>query len=148
MLIDTIKEFEGLRLKCYLDPAGIPTIGYGHTKTVTYADYINGKTITKEEALRLLEDDVAPARAAAYAISGEHSGLVHDAIADFVYNLGPGALHGRTTKIGYHIMNKDWEMVKRGIRRYVYAGGKKLRGLERRRERECQLINVGIKNRN
>lgn len=27
--ISLIKSFEGLRLKAYLDPIGIPTIGYG-----------------------------------------------------------------------------------------------------------------------
>lgn len=148
MLIDMIKEHEGLRLKCYLDPAGIPTIGWGHTKTVTMDDYRRGKTITKAEAEKLLEDDVAPARAAAHAITGEGSGLVHDAIADFVFNLGPGALHGKTSRIGYHIMNKDWEQVKRGMRRYVYGGGRKLNGLVRRRDMECKAIDVGIKNRN
>ena len=32
ILIDKLKEFEGLRLKSYQDSAGVWTIGYGHTK--------------------------------------------------------------------------------------------------------------------
>ena len=43
--LDIVKEAEGLRLSAYLCPAGIPTIGYGHTKGVKLGD-----TCTKEQA--------------------------------------------------------------------------------------------------
>lgn len=33
-----VKEFEGLRLEAYLCPAGVPTIGYGHTGGRTPGD--------------------------------------------------------------------------------------------------------------
>jgi len=32
--LEIVKFYEGLKLKAYLCPAGIPTIGYGHTKNV------------------------------------------------------------------------------------------------------------------
>jgi lysozyme len=54
--IDILKRHEGLRLKTYLCPAGVLTIGYGHTKGVT-----EGMEITIEEADRLLHEDVAGA---------------------------------------------------------------------------------------
>ena len=51
--IELIKQFEGCRLKAYKCPAGVWTIGYGHTKGVT-----EGMTITEEEAEDLLKKDI------------------------------------------------------------------------------------------
>jgi len=51
--IDLIKQFEGLRLKAYLCPAGKWTIGYGHTDGVNQGDEIN-----EAFAEELLEEDV------------------------------------------------------------------------------------------
>ena len=34
--IDIVKEFEGLRLEAYLDPANVVTIGYGYTNRAGY----------------------------------------------------------------------------------------------------------------
>ncbi len=53
-----IQRWEGLKLKVYLDIADVPTIGYGHTGTLTYDDYLQGKTITEIEADQLFEMDV------------------------------------------------------------------------------------------
>lgn len=52
--IDLIKRSEGLKLSAYLDAAGIPTIGYGHT-----ADVNIGTTITQAQAEKLLIEDIA-----------------------------------------------------------------------------------------
>lgn len=51
--LDLIKKFEGLRLKAYLCPSGVWTIGYGHTKGV-----YPGMVITEELADKFLIDDV------------------------------------------------------------------------------------------
>lgn len=40
--LNKIKEFEGLRKEAYLDAAGVPTIGYGHTRGVRMGDVISG----------------------------------------------------------------------------------------------------------
>lgn len=40
-LIQQLKEFEGLRVEAYLDAAGVPTIGYGHTKNVRLGDKVS-----------------------------------------------------------------------------------------------------------
>ena len=37
---EIIKKWEGLRLEAYLCPAGVPTIGWGHTKGVKLGDKI------------------------------------------------------------------------------------------------------------
>lgn len=48
-----VKEFEGLRLEAYLCPAGVPTIGYGHTRGVQL-----GARISAEQADRYLTLDL------------------------------------------------------------------------------------------
>ena len=50
---DFVKKWEGLRLKAYRCPGGILTVGYGHTKGVK-----PGQTITRQEAERLIRDDL------------------------------------------------------------------------------------------
>jgi lysozyme len=54
-----IKGKESLRLKAYFCPAGIPTIAWGHTATVTKQSVAKGETITKEQAEWLLNADLA-----------------------------------------------------------------------------------------
>jgi len=53
LAIPLIKTFEGLSLKSYKCPAGIWTIGYGHTKGVK-----PGQTITKDQAEEYLLEDL------------------------------------------------------------------------------------------
>lgn len=48
-----IKEFEGLRLQSYICPAGVWTIGYGHTRGVK-----PGQKITEAQAEDLLRKDL------------------------------------------------------------------------------------------
>lgn len=55
---DFIKKEEGLRLKAYLDDAGVPTIGYG---TIIFEDGRKvklGDSISKEVAESLLNTDI------------------------------------------------------------------------------------------
>ena len=140
---DTLTTFvarhEGLRLICYADPVGVPTIGYGHTRTVSLAD-IGRKIITRDEALRLLREDLAAAKHAAAAITGLSSGPVFIGVTSFIFNLGPGALHGKSTQIGRHLLDGNYEAAAEGMKRYVYAGGRRLRGLVKRRTEEADLV--------
>jgi lysozyme len=138
-MIDFIKRHEGLRLVCYLCPAGIPTIGYGHTRTLKKSD-VGKLRITKERAEELLEDDLREAKAAATAVTGFSSGPVFWAVTSFVFNLGPGALHGKTTQVGRHLINRDYTKAVLGMKRYVYGGGRRLPGLVKRRAEEGEMI--------
>ena len=90
--INLIKRFEGLRLNAYLCSAKVPTIGYGTTRGIKM-----GMVITKAQADALLADDVQ-------RFAGHIEALVTvplaqhqlDALASFVYNIGPGAFAGST----------------------------------------------------
>jgi lysozyme len=79
------KEMEGLQLTPYRCPAGLPTIGYGHTLGVTMKD----DPITPEEADRLLRHDldeaakVVNARVKVPLTQGQF-----DALCDWVFNIG------------------------------------------------------------
>jgi lysozyme len=90
--LDLITSFEGFRAVAYLCPAGIPTIGWGHIKTVTHAD-VGRKRITRAEALELKARDLADAQAAlARVVRPQALARLTDnqygALISFVYNLG------------------------------------------------------------
>ena len=60
-----------------------------------------------------------------------------DAIADFTFNLGAGRLKASTLR--RRINNREFELVPQEIRKWVWAGGRKLAGLVARREDEVKL---------
>lgn len=143
-MIEFIKEHEGFRAVAYLCPAKIPTIGYGHTRTVKKSD-VGKLKISKERAEELLLDDIREANAAAGAITGLSDGPIFWAVTSFIFNLGPSALHGKTTQIGRHLVMKNYTKAAAGMQRYVYGGGRKLPGLVKRRKEERDLILESLK---
>ena len=90
-----IKRFEGLRTKAYCDDAGVWTIGYGHTGCVG-----DGDIITEAAADKLLEADVE-LFASRIDLQAQRDGITlsqgeFDALTDFAFNLGLGALFNST----------------------------------------------------
>lgn len=131
--IELIRSFEGLELKAYLCPAGILTIGIGHTKGVK-----KGDTITEEQALQYFKDDVEPIENYLNKLNICETQGQFDALVSFIFNLGKGSF-SRSTLLK-KIKNKaSDEEICAQFMRWVYAGGKKLNGLIRRRKAECEL---------
>lgn len=133
--------YEGLYLKPYLCPAGVPTIGVGATV------YENGvrvqltdPPITKDRALDLLdwmlETVYFPAviKLCANIDEGRRAG----AITDFAFNLGINALKNSTLR--KKILANDWEGAKKEILKWNKGGGKVLSGLTKRRIAESRLL--------
>lgn len=88
-----IKKAEGEELTAYYCPAGVPTIGYGHTKTVSKSDVQRKKTITKAEAERLLRADLTGfERDVAKLVKVPLTDDQFGALVSFAYNLGARAL--------------------------------------------------------
>lgn len=135
-LAPLVKRYEGLRLSAYLCPAGIPTIGYGHTKGVRLGD-----VISRDRAEELLVEDMTAAVADTLRLCPvlvQSSAEKIAAIADFTFNLGAGRLAASTLR--RRINAGEWDDVPYELRRWVRAGPKILPGLVLRRENEIGLF--------
>lgn len=89
-----IKEWEGCRLVAYRCPAGVLTIGYGHTGP----DVVSGKRITLEQADRLFDRDI---RRFAAGVEPLFAGTAltpnqFDALVSLSYNIGSLAVKAPT----------------------------------------------------
>lgn len=136
--IQLIKKFEGCSLKAYKCPAGIWTIGYGHTLGVK-----EGQTITKEQAEIFLKQDI---RSFELTVNNLVNVPLNqgqfDALVSFCYNLGSGNLKNSTL---LKLLNKkDYIGAAEQFDRWVYASGKKLPGLVKRRTAEKELFLMHI----
>lgn len=132
ILITKIKKFEGLSLKSYKDSAGVWTIGYGHTRGVK-----PGQVITEKQAESLLRGDLLGSEKYVNGLGLSFSQGQFDALVDFVYNLGTGSL-GRSTLLKKICAKAPTSEIQNEFKRWVYAGGKKLPGLVKRRAWEAQ----------
>ena len=86
-----IKEFEGCRLSAYTDSVGVPTIGVGHTKGVKM-----GQKISMEQAESFLREDLFSVEKYVNTIPEVNTQGKFDALVDFAFNLGIGALQRST----------------------------------------------------
>ena len=131
--IKLIKECERLRLQAYLCPAKVWTIGWGHTKGVK-----QGMQITEEQAEELLREDMQVAIDVVERLGVELTENQYNALVSFVFNIG-GSAFAKSTIRRKILANPNDKSIRDEFLRWVYADGKKLKGLERRREREADL---------
>jgi GH24 family phage-related lysozyme (muramidase) len=139
--IDLIKQFEGFSPTVYICPAGYATIGYGHVvKPHERERFTSG--ITPEQAESLLRQDVQISeRAVLRLITVPLTDGQFDALASFTFNLGAGALQRSTLR--RKVNCGDHAAVPVEFRKWVWAGGRKLEGLVRRRVEEVNLYRMG-----
>lgn len=136
------RRFEGLRLRPYLCPAGVPSIGYGSTH---YEDgtpvHLGDAPITRERAESLLQRDLASGRRQVRRLCPRvaDAGPL-GALVDFVYNLGAGRL--ATSTLRRCVNAGDWHRVPGELRKWVMGGGRRLPGLVARRDAEVQLLQL------
>ncbi len=132
ILFEKLKEFEGLRLEAYRCAGGKLTIGYGHTGS----DVREGDKISQYWAEELLKADVAKVAEQVQRMGVAHTQGQFDALVSFAFNIGVERL--RTSKLLRLIRRQDsYRNIKAEFKRWVFAGGKKLAGLEHRREWEA-----------
>ena len=131
--LDLIRRFEGLELCAYRCPAGVWTIGYGHTGP----DVEPGLTITADRAQELLRADLLRFEEGVAKSAGDCTQGQHDALVSFAFNLGLGALRSSTLlkkhRAGEH------RLAAAEFARWIHAGGRKLPGLVKRRAAEAAL---------
>ncbi|MFL7906018.1 lysozyme [Azospirillum argentinense] len=133
-----VRHFEGLYLKAYLCPAGVPTIGYGHTAGVRMGQTINGL-----QAEVYLRADMADAARDVYRlVKVPLTDRQRGALTSFVFNLGAGTLRDSTL---LRLLNqRDYEGAAGQFGRWVFAtvDGVKTRlpGLVKRRAAESLMF--------
>lgn len=125
-----VKEFEGLRLRAYLCPAGVWTIGYGHTDGVR-----EGMTITQTQADDFLDRDLDWAEECVGKFAKDPSDNEFAAMVSLCFNIGAARfakstvlrLHNAGDKLGAARAFRMWNK--------ATVGGKlvELPGLTRRR---------------
>lgn len=135
--LDLICRFEGFSPVIYICPAGYPTIGYGHLITEANKEqFLDG--VDEDEALELLRKDVAVAeRAVLRLISVPLTQGQFDALVSFTFNLGAGALQRSTLR--RKVNREEHDDVPAEFMKWVWAGGRKLKGLVKRRAAEGAL---------
>lgn len=129
-----IKEAEGLRLDAYLCPAGIPTIGWGHTKGVKM-----GQHITTAMAEDMLVEDIAPIERLLNSLKINFRQEQFDALTSWIFNLGSGKFKGSTM---YKLILADAkdEEITDSLIKWTYSGNQQLPGLMKRRVAEANLF--------
>lgn len=130
-----IKEFEGLRLQAYLCPAGLWTIGYGHTRTAR-----SGMVISAAQAEWLLDDDVRIiAREIENLVTVPLTDNQFAALACFTFNVGAKNLAQSSLLL---LLQRGWyEQVPAQLTRWNKVRGEPMGGLTRRRAAEARLWN-------
>jgi len=133
--VELVKRFEGFRAKPYLCPAGVATIGYGHTEGVMLSD----PPITREAAAALLEKDLAVfAAGVARMLALPVAQNQFDALVSFAYNVGLGNLQ-RSTLLR-RVNAGDLAGAAREFAKWTKAKGVELPGLVKRRAAERALF--------
>lgn len=133
-----IAMHEGFSDKPYLDSAGIWTDGFGNTHEV-----VLGRRITVQEALRDLDKNTRTAQVAVNLCITSYMGQsVFDSFVSFTYNVGEKAFCGSALVKKFNAGDKHAACNE--LSRWVYAGGKKLPGLVKRREAERQMCLEGL----
>lgn len=132
-----IASYEGTKTTAYLDSVGVPTICTGHTKTVRLGDV---RTLGECEVL--LEEDASEAgQAVSRLTSTELTQEQYDALTSFVFNVGAGAYARSTLRAKLHA--GDCHGAADEFLRWDKAGGKRLKGLTKRRQAESDMFRKG-----
>lgn len=131
LLLNKIIDFEGCKLTAYRCPAGVWTIGVGHTRGVK-----QGQKITEAQAISLLKGDLLPCENYVNNLGVCKTQGQFDALVDFCFNLGTGAL-GRSTLLKFIRQGKAEQYIRGEFAKWVKSGGKTLAGLVKRRAWEA-----------
>ena len=130
--LNLIKKYEGCKLTSYICPAGVLTIGYGHTGS----DVKPNQKISKKEAINLLKKDLArfERHVQSYNYIYEWTDNEFSALVSFAYNIGN---IDQLTAYG----TRTRSQIRSAMLKYVKANGKTLAGLVKRRKAELKLFN-------
>ncbi len=133
-----VSHFEGLETSAYKDPIGIPTICYGHTATAKL-----GQVKTEAECDGLLKEDLQVALGAVDKyVKVDMPVERRAAFTSFVYNVGAGNFSKSTMLRKLNAGDSAGACAE--LDRWIFAGGRVLPGLVKRRAEERALCEVGL----
>lgn len=137
-MVNLIMQWEGFRAKAYRCPAGVLTVGYGHTGADVAAD----THVNENEAAGMLLSDLAVVERSVESMAlGAGLALAQnqfDALVSLAFNIGAARL--RRSMLWRKISNHaQAEEIASEFRRWIYSNGKILPGLVKRREREASI---------
>ena len=131
---DFIAEFEGKKLKAYKCPAGVWTIGVGHTEGVK-----EGMVISEEDAIELFRADCAEfAEEASKLIKVKVNANQYIALLSFVFNFGITKF--RQSSVLRNLNNGAITQAAESFLLWNKINGKPSKGLIRRRNAEKRLF--------
>lgn len=141
--IQFIKDHEGLRLSAYRCPAGVWTIGYGHTADAKYP-VRNGMKISKRVAEEMLMHDIAEADDFLSKLATvELNPNKRAALISLIFNIGGGAFKKsrllRSLNAGKRDLSAEFNAWTKGGR-----PKRRIPGLVRRRAAEWELFNTPV----
>lgn len=136
LAMDFIEAWEGCKLTAYKCPAGVWTIGSGHTKDVTEHD-----EITYEQSRELLRQDIEEVKhgfAPFVNVAVTEGQFV--ALVSLAFNVGVSYVVHECPKLMRALNAGDVEACAHEFLDITKAGGKELPGLVRRRQSEARLF--------
>jgi len=131
--VDLIKDAEGCKLRTYICPAGVKTIGVGHTGP----DVKLGMTITRDRAAELLANDLRKFEVGVAQLCPVTTDNQFAALTSFAFNLGLDNLRVSTLRKMHNA--GDYAGAQGQFKRWCHADGRTLPGLVVRRAKEAAL---------
>ncbi|OOF68300.1 lysozyme [Rodentibacter caecimuris] len=142
--MEIVGDAEGCRRDPYQCPSDVLTVGIGSTEYGGEKINPNKRYTDKEIADRWANDlRIAERCVNKYANGDALPQSVFDAITSVTFNVGCGAMRKSTMFRKANAV--DYVGACNEFPKWIYAGGKKLRGLEIRREKERQLCLTELK---
>lgn len=140
--LDLVRTFEGFRPKAYYDLGGnrgTLTVGYGFTKS-DIPDLTPSYTIDRRRAEQMLPSllDKKYGPSVTRNVKVPLNDQQYSALTSFVYNVGPGAFE-RSTLLK-KLNAGDFSGAASEFDKWIFAGGKPVEGLARRRAAEKALF--------
>lgn len=133
-LVGTVAMWEGTEYVPYRDIVGVLTVCQGYTGP----GIVPGKVYSKAECDQLLVQELSHhGQGVLKCTKVPLNQNQYDALVSFTYNVGVGAYCGST--LVRKLNQGDYTGACNELRRWVYAGGKRVQGLANRREAERSL---------
>lgn len=138
LVVPLVEKFEGTVLRSYRDPVGIITACTGHTGP----ELKMGQTYSRQQCEEMLYKDLAKHAEALNCVRAPLTDGQRAAFLSFAFNVGDDAFCRSTLVRKANAGDFDGACAE--LSRWIYASGKELPGLVKRRAAERQLCEAGL----